>query len=140
MGSPIALLDPDSLQVMRMPQKPPEVPQILWDWFGPDPSDVMIGGPLSTVEAVEKPTLTACKKALKKVQDTVGKMTERGEGRLGSPMRGNTTVGYRGPEPPHPNAPPGSPEQEWHFNWWDLTERHWNSGRGPGKKGAIPIK
>jgi RHS repeat-associated protein len=139
-ASPVALVDPDGLQVMRMPQKPSEVPQALWDWFGPDPSDLMIGGPLSAVEALEKPTLTACKKALKKVHDIVGRMANGERGKFGTPTAGNSTRGYRGPEPPHPSAPPGSPETGWHFNWWDFTDGKWNSGAGPGKKGAIPIK
>jgi RHS repeat-associated protein len=148
-GTPTLATDSDGLQaVIRWvpPEQPSWMPDVVWSVVEPDPaSDVMIGGPMTVVgpagRAVAKPALSACKAALKKVHDIVGKMSQRSKGRFKQPMRGSrSTAGYSGPEPPHPNAPPGTPETGWHFNWWDFTEGHWNGGRGPGKKGAIPIK
>jgi RHS repeat-associated protein len=144
-GDPVNHFDPDGLILMRIPQysQPGWMPDWLWTFVKPDPSDLMLApAPLATISALEGPGLKACKLALKKVHDIVGKIKKVGnpQARLGSAMRGNPKFGYRGPEPPHPRALPGSPEEGWHFNWWDFTEGKWNRGAGPGAKGAIKIE
>jgi RHS repeat-associated protein len=148
-GTPTLATDSDGLQaVIRMlpSQQPSWMPDLIWTAVEPDPaSDVMIVGPMAVVGPAAKPALSACKAALKKVHEIVGKMSkspipEENVSRINTPKRGDSITGYRGPEGPHKNAPPGSPEEGWHFNWWDFTEGHWNGGKGPGRKGSIPIK
>jgi len=87
------------------------------------------------VAKAARPTLTACKEALAKVHDKVGKLMQRGKAKFGSPMRGTPQKGYR-LDPPHPKAAPGSPEAGWHMNWWDWTMGKRGAG---GRHGAIPI-
>ena len=80
--------------------------------------------------------ISAIKKALKKVHKKLGGRLQKGElGRFRSPQRGTTTKGYR-LDPPHPNAPPNSPECHPHINYWDYTKG--KRGKG-GIKGAEPI-
>ena len=83
-----------------------------------------------------KPSLGARKKALKKVHGLVGKLPKGKPGKFGSPQRGTPIKGYR-LDPPHPEAPTGSPESGYHFNWWDYAQG--KRGRG-GRAGAVPME
>jgi RHS repeat-associated protein len=83
-----------------------------------------------------KPSLTACKNALKKVQDKVGKLPKGKPGKFGSPQAGDKYQGYRLETKPHPPSdfhPPGSPGTQPHIDWWDYP-----SGKrsGPGSTGG----
>jgi len=75
---------------------------------------------MASAGSFPKPSLSACKAALKKVHSKVGKLPKGQPGKFGSPQAGTPTKGYR-LDPPHPNAAPGSPETGWHINWWDYT-------------------
>jgi len=91
------------------------------------------GGP-STSSSGE-PTPVSTKEAVKQAHNEVGKQTERGTGKFGSPMRGNAKKGYR-LDPPNPNGK-GHEKTHKHVNWWDYTKG--KRGKG-GRKGYIPIK
>jgi len=75
------------------------------------------------------------KEAVKQAHKEVGKQTERGKGKFGSPMRGNSKKGYR-LDPPNPRGQ-GREKTNRHVNWWDYTKG--KKGKG-GRKGYIPIK
>lgn len=83
-----------------------------------------------------KPPLSSYKKALGKVHDEVGRLPKGEPGKFGSPQRGCPKKGYR-LDPPHPDAPPGSPETGHHINWWDYTGGKRRGGGG--RKGVVPI-
>jgi hypothetical protein len=53
-------------------------------------------------------------------------------------MRGDSVKGYGLDMEGHPGGE--GAEAGPHVNWWDYTDGHYNNGRGPGKKGAIPMK
>jgi len=93
-----------------------------------------VGG--AAANNAKKPSISACKCALKKAYAEVGKLPKGNPGKWGSPTRGTTIKGYR-LDPPHPKAPAGSPESCWHLNWWDYTKGSRSSGLG--QKGSIPI-
>ena len=85
--------------------------------------------------ATSDPKPVSKKEAVKEAHRQVGKQTERGTGRKGSPMRGNTKKGYR-LDPPNPKGT-GLEKTHRHVNWWDYTQGKRKSG---GRKGYIPIK
>ncbi len=86
-------------------------------------------------EKATRPSLSAHKEALKKIQEEVGKLPKSRSGKFGSPQAGNSKKGYR-LDPPHDGAVKGSAESKYHFNWWDYS----NGKRGNGgRSGAIPI-
>jgi RHS repeat-associated protein len=95
----------------------------------------ILGGTPPIPSGLFKPSLTACKNALKKVHDRLGKLPKWKKGKWGSPQRGGPDKGYR-LDPGHPNRPPGDPEAGPHFNWWDWTKGKKGSG---GQRGAEPI-
>jgi RHS repeat-associated protein len=89
---------------------------------------------------VAKPTLTACKKALRKVWDRVGKLKKAKPGKWNTPQRGDKFKGYRmdRPHPPSEIHPPGSDGTKHHFDWWDYP-----SGKRKGigsDSGKVPIE
>jgi RHS repeat-associated protein len=98
-------------------------------------ASIGLGPDCITEAGVPKPRLTACKIALRKVHELVGKLGKGKPGKFGSPQRGNSKVGYR-LDPPHPGRPPGDPEAGWHINWWDWTKGKKGTG---GRSGAVPI-
>src|SRR3989337_2518629 len=75
-GQVVNAVDPHGLQLtIPMPQQPGWMPDWAWDWFKPSASDVMIGGPLGAVgPRAAAPSLRACKIALRKVHEMVGKL------------------------------------------------------------------
>ena len=79
--------------------------------------------------------LSSYKAALKKVHEAIGRLPKGKPGKFGSPQAGDSKKGYR-LDPAHPDAPPGSPEQHPHINYWDYTAG--KRGKG-GIKGAVPI-
>jgi RHS repeat-associated protein len=83
----------------------------------------------------EEPQPVTKKEAVREAHKEVGKQTERGTGKFGSPMRGNSKKGYR-LDPPNPNGK-GLEKTNRHINWWDYTKGKRGSG---GRKGYIPIK
>ncbi len=85
---------------------------------------------------VPKPSLSAHKRALKEVHAKIGGSLPPGKpGKFGSPQAGTSKRGYR-LDPPHPNAPKGTPEAGYHFNVWDYTAG--KRGRG-GLNEAVEI-
>ncbi len=80
------------------------------------------------------PTPVSTKEAVKGAHKEVGKQSERGTGKFGSPMRGNSKKGYR-LDPPNPNGK-GLEKTNKHVNWWDYTKG--KRGKG-GRSGYIPI-
>jgi RHS repeat-associated protein len=112
---------------------------------GADAAMMMFPGPdelaaANTLDKLAKPTLAACKKALKKVHDIVGKLPKGKPGKWGSPQAGDKYRGYR-MDPPHPPSdihPPGSDGTKPHIDWWN-----WPSGKrgGTGSTGGkVPIE
>ena len=82
---------------------------------------------------------SSVKEAVKGAHKEVGKQKERGKGKFGSPMRGNSkTKGYR-LDPPNPRGQ-GKESTNKHVNWWDYSKGNWNNGKGPGRKGSIFIE
>ncbi|HWX20794.1 MAG TPA: RHS repeat-associated core domain-containing protein [Candidatus Binatia bacterium] len=94
------------------------------------------GSEANAAAKLGKPSLSACKNALKKVYDRLGKLRKGKPGKFGSPQRGTPKKGYR-LDPPHPDAVPGSPETKYHINWWDYTGGKKGTG---GRYGAEPIE
>lgn len=91
---------------------------------------------LGTTVRAAKPSLSAYKRALRQVHEQVGKLPKGAPGKFGSPQRGTSKCGYR-LDPPHPRAPKGTPESDWHINWWDWTTG--KKGRG-GRSDTIPVR
>jgi len=84
------------------------------------------------------PSIASVKKALKEIHKLVGKLPKGKPGKFGSPQRGNQTKGYRLDKKGHPNT--NNPNETGpHINWWDFSKGKWNKGKGPGRKGAVPI-
>jgi hypothetical protein len=82
------------------------------------------------------PSFSGIKNALNKVYEILGGPSNKMvKGKFGSPQHGSKIKGYR-LDPPHPNAPKGSPESGWHINYWDYTKG--KRGKG-GVSGAIRI-
>jgi len=98
------------------------------------------GGGLRNAGKMVKPALGACKNALRKVWEKVGKLRKGKPGKFGSPQRGDTTKGYR-MDPGHPPSekhPPGSEGTKPHFDWWNYEDH--GKGHGPPHDGTIPIE
>ena len=121
--------------------------EVCQDLFGgpPDPADFVC--PVASIPAkaaakCARPSITACKRALRKVYEKVGKRPKQKPGKFGSPQRGDKFGGYR-LDPPHPpneamGHAPGSDGCKWHFDWWDYPS---GKRKGAGStSGKIPIE
>lgn len=100
----------------------------------------IIEGAIDATKGASKGSLSGTKKALAEAKEKIGlKPTEslpKGQGKFGSPQRGDSKKGYR-LDPAHPNAKPGSGEEFPHVNYWDYSGG--KRGKG-GVDGAMPIK
>jgi RHS repeat-associated protein len=91
---------------------------------------------VTKVVKTAKPSLSAHKEALKKVQQEVGKLPKGSPGKYGSPQAGDSKKGYR-LDPPHDGAAKGDAESMHHFNWWDYSAGKRGNG---GRSGATSIE